>query len=345
MGIRQASLTALMCGLLAACASDSSRAPVEERGAVVELPAKVAPRIKPSMDAAGDWRPQMVVVQKGDTLYGIAFNYGLDYRELAELNGIENPSLIQVGQTIRLFPAENKPMAAPVEVKPLGDAPVPVAGGGGRVVKTQPKVLKLPYSEQALAQIGQGADAPSAVLPSVPPVAAVPVPKVSMPPVMTPKSSDVKAAVPVEAKPAISESVAVAKKVEGRADGEDAVEWVLPTSGKLIGEFSESANRKGVDLAGKIGQPVNASAAGKVVYSGSGLRGYGKLIIIKHNKTYLSAYAHNDKILVKEGQQVEKGQKIAEMGNSDADQPKLHFEIRRFGKPVDPAKFLALSKP
>ncbi|MGH8716981.1 MAG: peptidoglycan DD-metalloendopeptidase family protein, partial [Burkholderiales bacterium] len=101
---------------------------------------------------------------------------------------------------------------------------------------------------------------------------------------------------------------------------------------------------KGVDIAGSIGQPVYASAPGKVVYSGSGLRGYGKLIIIKHNDTYLSAYAHNSEILVKEGQAVVKGQKIGEMGNSDADQVKLHFEIRRLGKPVDPLKYLPTDK-
>ena len=118
----------------------------------------------------------------------------------------------------------------------------------------------------------------------------------------------------------------------------------MPTNGKVVGEFSESANRKGIDIAGKQGQPVVASAAGKVVYSGSGLRGYGKLVIIKHNNTYLSAYAHNDQVLVKEGQTVTKGQKIAEMGSTDSDQVKLHFEIRKLGKPVDPAKYLPLIK-
>ena len=100
------------------------------------------------------------------------------------------------------------------------------------------------------------------------------------------------------------------------------------------------STNKGVDIGGKIGEPVYASASGRVVYSGSGLRGYGKLVIIKHNQTYLSAYAHNNNILVKEGQNVAKGQKIAEVGNTDADQAKLHFEIRRLGKPVDPLKFL-----
>ena len=118
----------------------------------------------------------------------------------------------------------------------------------------------------------------------------------------------------------------------------------MPTRGKVVGSFSESDNRKGVDIAGKLGQAVLASAPGKVVYSGSGLRGYGKLLIIKHNKTYISAYAHNDQLLVKEGESVSRGQKIAEMGNSDSDQVKLHFEVRRFGKPVDPAKYLPLGK-
>ena len=112
----------------------------------------------------------------------------------------------------------------------------------------------------------------------------------------------------------------------------------------MITQFSESDNRKGIDIAGKLGQPVMASANGKVVYSGSGLRGYGKLIIIKHNNTFLSAYAHNNKILVKEGQRVSRGQKIAEMGRTDARQVELHFEVRRYGKPVDPAKYLPLGK-
>jgi lipoprotein NlpD len=128
-------------------------------------------------------------------------------------------------------------------------------------------------------------------------------------------------------------------------DEEEDLEWGMPTIGSVIAVFSENANRKGVDIAGRRGQPVVASAAGKVVYSGSGLRGYGKLVIIKHNKTFLSAYAHNDQILVKEGQSVSKGQKIAEMGETDSDQVKLHFEIRKFGKPVDPGQYLPLIKP
>ena len=121
---------------------------------------------------------------------------------------------------------------------------------------------------------------------------------------------------------------------------DDKIDWTWPASGKVIAGFSENANLKGIDIAGKAGQPVLASAAGKVVYAGSGLRGYGKLVIIKHNQTYLSAYAHNSNLLVKEGQNVVRGQKIAEIGNTDSSQAKLHFEIRRLGKPVDPLKFL-----
>ena len=113
-----------------------------------------------------------------------------------------------------------------------------------------------------------------------------------------------------------------------------------PAKGKLVTGFSDTANLKGIDIAGKAGQPVLASASGKVVYAGTGLRGYGKLIIIKHSKSFLSAYAHNKDILVKEGQQVTRGQKIAEMGSSDSDQVKLHFESRRLGKPTDPLKYL-----
>ena len=120
---------------------------------------------------------------------------------------------------------------------------------------------------------------------------------------------------------------------------EDEVAFIWPAQGQLIGSFDDVKN-KGFDIAGKAGDPILASADGRVVYAGAGLRGYGNLIILKHNNTYLTAYAHNQTLLVKEDQTVKKGQKIAEMGNSDADRVKLHFEVRRQGKPVDPAKYL-----
>jgi lipoprotein NlpD len=120
---------------------------------------------------------------------------------------------------------------------------------------------------------------------------------------------------------------------------EDTVSFQWPTRGNVLAGFDEVKN-KGIDIAGKAGDPVLAAADGKVVYAGSGLRGYGNLVILKHNNTYLTAFAHNQSLLVKEDQAIKRGQKIAEMGNSDADQVKLHFEIRRQGKPVDPAKYL-----
>lgn len=129
----------------------------------------------------------------------------------------------------------------------------------------------------------------------------------------------------------------VTKPVEKTVD-DNAVEWGWPAVGKILTRFSDTS--KGLDISGSVGQPVLSAASGKVVYSGNGLRGYGKMVIIKHNATYLSAYAHNSQIVVKEGQDVVKGQKIAEMGNSDTDSVMLHFEIRKLGQPIDPEKFL-----
>jgi lipoprotein NlpD len=127
--------------------------------------------------------------------------------------------------------------------------------------------------------------------------------------------------------------------VAASATGDDDLGWIWPGHGQVLAGFDEVKN-KGVDISGASGDPVVAAAEGKVVYAGSGLRGYGNLIILKHNNTYLTAYAHNKSLLVKEDQTVKKGQKIAEMGDSDADRVKLHFEVRRQGKPVDPTKYL-----
>jgi lipoprotein NlpD len=121
---------------------------------------------------------------------------------------------------------------------------------------------------------------------------------------------------------------------------EDAVGFVWPARGSIVAGFDESKNRKGLDIGGAAGDAVLAAAEGKVVYAGAGLRGYGNLIILKHSSTYLTAYAHNQTLLVKEEQTVKQGQRIAEMGSSDTDQVKLHFEVRKLGKPVDPLKYL-----
>jgi lipoprotein NlpD len=124
-----------------------------------------------------------------------------------------------------------------------------------------------------------------------------------------------------------------------RADDDEKLSWMWPSDGKIVATFDEGKN-KGIDIAGKPGQQVMAAGAGKVMYAGSGIRGYGNLVIVKHSNSLLSAYAHNRSIVVKEGQNVNKGQMIAEMGDSDSDSVKLHFEIRQQGKPVDPSRFL-----
>ncbi|MDB5886404.1 MAG: peptidase, partial [Polaromonas sp.] len=141
------------------------------------------------------------------------------------------------------------------------------------------------------------------------------------------------------ARPGAAPASAPAAPPVAVSGSDEDVGWIWPAQGTLVAGFDEAKN-KGLDISGKSGDPVVASADGRVVYSGAGLRGYGNLIILKHNNTFLTAYAHNKSLLVKEDQTVKKGQKIAEMGNSDADKVKLHFEIRRQGKPVDPAKYL-----
>ena len=152
-----------------------------------------------------------------------------------------------------------------------------------------------------------------------------------------PASAPAASALPaVAAAPAVA---APAPSASPAPNGDEDVGWIWPAQGALLAGFDDAKN-KGLDIAGKPGDAVVASADGRVVYAGAGLRGYGNLIILKHNNTFLTAYAHNQMLLVKEDQSVKKGQKIAEMGNSDADRVKLHFEIRRQGKPVDPAKYL-----
>ena len=176
------------------------------------------------------------------------------------------------------------------------------------------------------------------VPPGSTPVAAAPV----APPAMgtTSETGVVTRPVPPPGSATAAPAPAVVANPSAPAAGSDEdVGWIWPASGSVVGGFDEAKN-KGLDIAGKAGDPVYSVGDGRVVYAGSGLRGYGNLVIVKHNNTYLSAYAHNQTLLVKEDQSVRKGQKIAEMGNSDADRVKLHFEIRRQGKPVDPAKYL-----
>ena len=338
--LRALAVAAIVAGL-AGCASQP-RAPVEDRaGAPPPKPpaAAAAPAAAAKAPAPEpDWRPATYTVKRGDTLHQIALDHGLDYRELAAWNAIENVNLIRVGQVLRLTaPGDAAAGASGVTTAPLRSAPAvveakpappasapPAAAAAARNTenyKSSPKALKEPYSEQAVRDVTR-----IAAQPPEPVALAAPAPAPAAAPKPEPPRPEARTEVP--------------RTPAGDADDDDRVDWVWPAKGKVVGAFSESANLKGIDIAGAAGTPVVASAGGTVVYAGTGLRGYGKLIIIKHNRTYLSAYAHNREILVKEGQTVTKGQKIAEMGNTDASEVKLHFEIRRLGKPMDPARYL-----
>jgi len=346
--------------VIAGCATQR-RAPVEDRSARPP-PAVTA---APSPATVADGGPTYVV-KRGDTLFQIALDTGLDYRELAAWNNIDNVNLIRVGQVLRLTaPGTPTPavvastgvVTAPlrtappvVELRPgapsatsatapsaaMPPATASTAAGvaaapsrNTETLKVGPKAFKEPYSEQALSDAAR--PPPSAGVSVPEPVLASAAPTLATPSVGTSASTPAPAA--------IAPPKAEAQPATGDED-DDKLDWVWPAKGKVVGTFSETANLKGIDIAGAAGQPVLASAAGTVVYAGTGLRGYGKLIIVKHNKTYLSAYAHNREILVKEGEKVTRGQKIAEMGNTDASEVKLHFEIRRMGKPMDPARYL-----
>jgi lipoprotein NlpD len=307
---------------LAGCASRPVQAPVIERVPPAAAQPALPPVVRPAPPPAADVRPETYTVKRGDTLFSIALDQGHDYKELAAWNQLDNPNLIRPGQQLRLRPppgAQEAPVTVSpvissgrVETRPLGAQPSPRAEpaarppGAADPIKSEPQARKLPYSPENVALLQRGESRP----------AAGPLPA-----------------------PAPELAPAPAAKADADIDDEDKVDWGWPVRGKILAGFSEVSN-KGLDIAGKLGDPVIASAPGRVVYSGSGLRGYGKLVIIKHNKTYLSAYAHNKDILVKEGQSVVKGQKIAEIGNTDTDAPKLHFEIRKLGKPVDPARYL-----
>jgi lipoprotein NlpD len=319
---------------LAAC-SAKRPAPVEDRGSpAAAKPAPVAPSAASPAAAADTY-----VVKRGDTLYSIALDNGVDWRELAGWNQIADPSRLQVGQVLRIRPPPGPDgvvvspveQAPPIAARPLGpEAPVPpppAAATGG--LKTEPKGLRLPYSDENLAAVQRADPARVAVAskPEAPPPAAAVKPE--SPPAARP-----------EAPPPAARPEAPPPAARPDSDGGDEpVDWAWPAAGKVVATFN-GASSKGVDIAGRAGDPVYASAPGKVVYSGEGIPAYGKLVIIRHNGTYLSAYAHNSQILVKEGQTVAKGQKIAEVGSSGSESPRLHFEIRRLGKPVDPLQYL-----
>lgn len=261
-----------LCSLFAC--GGNSRAPVEDR---VARSAPAAPVVAPSAQTRSRYR-----VQRGDTLYSIAFRYGLDYRKVAAANNIPGPYTIYTGQEIYLKEAA-LPAAAPANVPSAPPARVVTAGA--------PK--------------------------------STPVKKPAGKPAAKTKSPTATATAP-----------AVATFTGGKVSS-----WRWPAAGRVSRGYSGSVH-KGIDIGGERGDPVSAAAAGKVVYSGTGIVGFGELLIIKHNEVYLSAYGHNDRLLVSEGQVVKAGQKIAEKGSSGTDTVKLHFEIRKEGKPINPQRLL-----
>lgn len=270
---------------------------------------------------AGPARPGYYIVQKGDNVFRIAKNHGVTTHDLVTWNNLSDQTKVEVGQELRVTPPEGvveiKPIEAPASIIVVGDDTVPASGspvtaGSSAGVLREPKGGKIAYSDSALAQARalEGGQA-AAQKPDTP---AVPVP------------TPVPAYTPTTAPPA-----------------SDGVDWTWPLAGKVIRGFTTGGNGKeanrGLDLAGRKGEPIQAAAAGKVSFVGN-LRGYGDFVVVRHNVDYISVYAHTSKILVKRDQAVTKGQKIAEVGSSDSDQTKLHFEIRHKSEPVDPLTLL-----
>jgi lipoprotein NlpD len=268
---------------------------------------------------------------------------------VAQWNRLDDPGRIRVGQMLRVTPPEGEPpvqvgaargagavSSRPIESRPL-DSGAPKSStvaaapaGATNTTKTEPKALRLPYSSENLALL-QKSDA------------GQPAPSDSKPATAEATPAAAKAASQAAAQPAPAPAQ-TATKPAAEAREADGIEFIWPARGKILTGFAEPTS-KGVDIGGKPGDPVVAAAPGRVIYIGSGIRGYGKLIVIKHDNNFNSVYAHNREILVKQDQTVARGQKIAELGATDADAPKLHFEIRKSGKPVDPVKYLPSAPP
>ncbi len=256
----------------------------------------------------GSYSGSTYQVKRGDTLFYIAWITGNDFRDLAARNNIAAPYNLNVGQTVQInnvsSNASTGGMLATTDATNGGVPKAPSVGLiQGTVVASQPTTT---YSDSSGKQnVGK----------------------------MLPSSGVVTTTAPV--------AVASTPVTSTTNNGGPVSSWKWPTDGKIIDNFSASeGGNKGIDIAGSRGQPVVATASGRVVYAGNALRGYGNLIIIKHNDDYLSAYAHNDSMLVREQQEVQAGQKIATMGSTGTSSVRLHFEIRYKGKSVNPLRYL-----
>jgi lipoprotein NlpD len=292
--------------VLSACSTATRQAPVIDRPAPAAAnksprPHPVIPPAPAAEEPKADARGSYTV-RKGDTLLKIALDFGQNYRDIVAWNNLADPDDIKVGQVLRVTPSDRNGGGNAI----AGTNPITLPGAEKPIAppkKTTPRGDKKPYTEGNLAE-AQKDDNPA----------------------INPKAVE-------------RPSGALAAGSTVTASDDEKLSWMWPSNGRIIATFDEGKN-KGIDIAGKLGQQVMAAGPGKVMYAGSGIRGYGNLVIVKHSNSLLSAYAHNRAILVKEGESVAKGQAIAEMGDSDADTVKLHFEIRQQGKPVDPSKFL-----
>lgn len=276
---------------MAACGGSGYRAPVEDRYA----------RSKPAPLSNSVYR-----VRSGETLYSIAFRYGLDYRKVASANAIPAPYTIYVGQTLKLTETSLQAVA------PVSASVTAIAAPAVKPPGTSARRKANPPSKTSTSPKPAPVVVP--VAPAVPKSTAKPTaPRV------------VKAA---KVKPAVK-----------AAPNKPVSSWRWPSNGKVLRRYSSSVH-KGIDIGGRLGDPVKAVAAGQVVYAGTGIVGLGELLIIKHNDVYLSAYGHNSRLLVSEGDNIKLGQRIAQKGSSGTDTVKLHFEIRKEGRPIDPLRLL-----
>jgi len=301
----------MLTGAFVAGCSTHSSAPVRDSRPMptrtTPKPLEAPPVIAQPVVVPPVARPGEHIVRQGETLYAVSRQYGVPVRELIAWNNLSRPEQLEVGQTLRV-----------VAPGVGAESPALEPGASPAEVKREPRGGKEAWSEEAWARLQPQPSVPTATI-------------------SRPELSDPGTVTPGTATPAAAAPGAVAPGAVASGD------WIWPVKGTIISRFGEGSDdkaRKGISIAGTPGAPVLAAAGGKVAYAGDAVRGYGNMIIIKHNDEYLTAYAHNRVILVKEGDTVTKGQKVAELGSTDSDRPKLHFELRRQGVPVDPLKYL-----
>lgn len=327
----------VLCSLLVGCAAN--------------MPAPVSGLNKDYASIPrGSYRGSFYEVKKGDTLYFISYITDKDVNDIIRFNHLSEPYIIHPGQRLRLWgPAYRPPAFGGTGAGPRSDPP---QAAGNRAVTANDR-QSTSGTPTAVAATSVSASI------AVPSPTSIPIKSTDSKPVIV-SQNDKKTVVTSASPPpkpleqpktnqyvGDSKGVAVAKQpvtpVANNNSNSNAKisQWLWPTKGRVIKTFSTGdQGNKGIDIAGQRGQPIVSTAAGTVVYSGNALRGYGNLIIIKHNDDYLSAYAHNDQLLVREGQTVTAGQRIATMGSSGTNSVRLHFEIRYQGKPVNPQRYL-----